>query len=62
MKVYIVSKMIFIFIYLVLTVIYLTAEIRDPCWVSFIRGAGFACFLGMMIKDISDVVKKKDEN
>ena len=62
MKGYIVSKMIFIFIYIVLTVIYLTAEIREPCWISFIRGAGFACFLGVMIKDISDVVKKKDED
>jgi len=62
MKGYIVGKMIYIFIYLVLTVIYFTAEICDPCWVSFIRGAGFACFLGVTIKDISDVVKKKDED
>ena len=62
MKGYIVGKMIFIFFYLVLTAVYLIAEIRDPCWVSFIRWAGFACFFGMMIKDIVDVVRKKDED
>ena len=55
---YIVGKMIFIFLYLVLTAVYLISESRDPCWVSFIRGAGFACFLGVMIKDIADVVRK----
>ena len=62
MKGYIVCKMIFIFFYLVLIAVYLIAEIRDPCWASFIRGAGFACFLGMMIKNIADVVRKKDED
>ena len=61
MKGYIVGKMIFIFFYIVLTAVYLITEIRDPCWVSFIRGAGFACFFGTMIKDIADVVRKKDE-
>lgn len=59
MKGYIVAKMIFIFFYIVLTSVYLIEEIRDPCWISFIRGAGFACFLGVMIKDISDVVRKQ---
>ena len=62
MKGYIVGKMIFIFFYLVLTAVYFIAEISDSCWVSFLRGAGFACFLGMMAKDISDVVRKKDED
>ena len=59
MKGYIVGKMIFIFLYLVLTAVYLISEIRDPCWISFIRGAGFACFLGVMTKDIADVVGKQ---
>ena len=59
MKGYIVAKMSFIFFHLVLTSVYLIAEIRDPCWVSFIRGAGFACFLGVMTKDIADVVGKQ---
>ena len=62
MKGYIVGKMIFIFFYLVLTVFYLISEICNPCWVSFNRGAGFACFFGVMIKDITDVVRKKDED
>ena len=62
MKGYIVGKMIFIFFYIVLTAVYLIEEIRDPCWVSFIRGAGFACFFIVMVKDIADVVRKKDED
>ena len=62
MKGYIVAKMIFIFFYIVLTSVYLIEEIRDPCWVSFIRGAGFTCFFGVMVKDIADVVRKKDED
>lgn len=48
MKGYIVSKMIFIFFYLVLTVFYLISEICDPCCVSFTRTSGNPACVGAM--------------
>lgn len=62
MKSFVVAKMIFIFLHFVLTVVYIISEIRDPCWVSYIRGIGTACFTLVLIKDISDIVHKKDDN
>ena len=62
MKAYVVFKMIFIFMYLILVLFYLISEIRDPRWVSFVRGAGFSCFTWALIKDISDLARKKDED
>lgn len=62
MKEFVVGKMIFIFLYFGLVTLYITAEVLDPCWVSYIRGIGTACFTLALIKDISDIVHKKDDN
>ena len=58
MKGFVVAKMIFIFLYFVLTVFYIVSEIRDPCWVSYIRGIGTACFTLVLIRDIVEVIRK----
>jgi hypothetical protein len=62
MKEFVVAKMVFIFLYLILVVFYIASEVREPCWVSYIRGIGTACFTLVLIKDISDIVHKKDDN
>lgn len=61
MKSFVVAKMLFIFLYFVLTVFYIISEIRDPCWVSYIRGIGTASFTLVLIKDIVEVVRKKSD-
>lgn len=61
MKGFVVAKMIFIFLYFVLAVVYIISEIRDPCWVSYIRGIGTACFTLVLIKDIAEVIRKKPD-
>ena len=62
MKAYVVFKMIFIFMYLILVLFYIISEILDPRWVSFVRGAGFSCFTWALIKDIADIVKEKPDD
>lgn len=61
MKEFVVAKMSFIFLYFVLVMIYIISEVRDPCWISYIRGIGTACFTLCLIKDIADVVRKKPD-
>ena len=62
MKEFVVAKMVFIFLYLILVLIYIASEMCEPCWVSYIRGIGTACFTLSLIKSISDIVHKKDDN
>ena len=61
MKAFDVAKMICIFSYLILAIVYFVLEVRDPCWVSFLRGAGFTCFTLALIKDIADIIRKKPD-
>ena len=61
MKEFVVGKMIFIFLYFGLVMLYIAAEVCDPCWVSYIRGIGTACFTLTLIKDIADIVRKKSD-
>ena len=62
MKGFVVEKMIFIFLYFGLVLFYITAEVRDPCWASYIRGIGTAFFTLALIKDIADIVRKKSDD
>ena len=61
MKAFVVTKMLFIFLYFVLVMVYIISEVRDPCWISYIRGIGTACFTLVLIKDIADLVRKKTD-
>ena len=61
MKAFVVAKMIFIFLYLTLVIVYFVSEVRDSCWVSFLRGAGFTYFTLALIKDIADIIRKKPD-
>ena len=62
MKEFVVEKMIFIFLYFILVIFYIIAEVRNPCWVSYIRGIGTACFTLTLIKDIVDIIRKKSDS
>ena len=60
MKLYVVFKMCFIFIYILALMLNISTEVSNPCWLSFIRGASSTICLLAIVNDIIQIVKRKE--
>ena len=60
MKGYVVLKMTFIFMYLMIFIMDMREQLSNPNWASFIYGASAMACLVFIAKNIADIVKKKE--